>query len=171
MVTIFLDNKFLKLSESLKSLESSTHAKRALFFNAQTLKWERPFYHQSSQDDELTSLGFARTQMQFNEKKWVLLKTGDDKTHDYDGPYSNFEIFQMLYDKKLSLVDPIWSEGQTKWLPIKQTQCFKGLLSPLEPDVADILSHVVEYVHETRRVEDKPSPDDSDKVFLVLDDK
>jgi len=116
---------------------------------------------------------------EFNERKWILLKKNTSKASSekyvQDGPYSSREIFELLTQSKVRLKDPIWTEGMTEWQLIKNTKCFKALENfsePVETDIAEILSHVMEYDPEMRRVENKnSSPGGSDEVFIILDDK
>lgn len=174
MIIVFVDNIFITFRETPEyqvGLGKSDAAKRALIFNSKTNQWENPFRQDAdSTENSLTSLHIERTRMQLFDRKWVLLKNSQPE-QNYEGPYSSAQIFEFLREKKISLLDPIWQDSQPKWLSIKHTETFKGLLRPREPDAAELLSAVIEYDPQMRRVEDNSSPKDSDQVFIILDDK
>lgn len=169
---IFVNQTFLKFSLQKGAVMPSEKAMavliKSLFYDAQKNEWANP-HLQSPR----TKLDLLKTQNDFHEKKWILLKKESEK-YIQEGPYSSFEIFEMLRRSELRLEDPIWKEGFSRWMPIKTAPTFKELETlskPLEADVADILSSVVEYNPEMHRVEKKdPLPENSSEFFLILDD-
>lgn len=183
MQLVYINEIFLKYEENKNTQYAkegpSLGALRALFFNEEKKEWGNPF-----QMDERQKLDFIKNQNEFNERKWLLAKKESEsedgneniKPHYvHEGPYSSHEIFDMLAKSMVGFTDPIWKEGQSKWLAIKQTSTFKELFTlsqPVETDIADILSSIVEYVPEMQRVEEKKSsPGEPDEVFIILDEK
>lgn len=172
MQLVYINETFLKYEENKNTKGPSIGALRALFFDEDKKVWSNPF-----QMDERRKLDLIKNQNEFNERKWLLAKKRADgeKVYVQEGPYSSHEIFDMLTKSMVRLADPIWKEGQSKWLAIKQTSTFKELATlsqPIETDIADILSSIVEYVPEMQRVEEKKSsPCGPDEVFIILDDK
>lgn len=170
MKLIYINGTFLRYTEKKSSESPSIGELRALFFDNEKKIWANP--HKM---DERRKLDLIKNQNEFNEKKWLLTKK-ESSVGGYipKGPYSSHEIFNMLNQSMVRFSDPIWKEGQSKWLAIKQTPAFKELLlsEPVETDIADILSSVVEYDPKMRRVEEKKtSPGAPDEVFIILDDK
>lgn len=171
MQLVYVNGTFIKYVEGKNAAAPSSGALRALFYDKEKKEWMSP--HQL---DERSKLDYAKNQMEFHERKWILLKKNAETQEFYhDGPYSSFEIYEMLTQSAVRLTDPIWKEGMTKWMPIKNTQTFKALATlsePMETDIADLLGSVVEYDPEMHRVEEKKlSPGSPDEVFLILDDK
>lgn len=163
-----MDQEFAKLSPSTQEVLGSS-----MLYSEDTKMWGNPYTKSDS-----VKLKFLKNKSEFLERKWVLLKkdtSSIEKKYIQDGPYSSQEIFEMLRDSILSLTDGVWKTGFTKWTPLKKTLTFKELdknLESLEPDVAEILSNVIEYDPEMHRVEKKSSsPEDSSEVFVILDDK
>lgn len=174
MQLVYIDKTFLKIEGTLESLKTSKIALRALFYDEQKKSWGNPFVmNDRSKLDHVMNLN------EFNERKWILLKKNTSNVtsekYQQDGPYSSREIFELLSQSKVRLKDPIWTEGMTEWQLIKNVQSFRVLENfskPFETDVAEILSHVMEYDPQMRRVEDKnSSPGTPDEVFIILDDK
>ena len=174
MQLVYVDKTFLKIEGTMESIKGSKVALRALFYDEQKKSWANLVVA-----DERLKLDQMIALHEFNERKWILLKknTSQLTSEKYvqDGPYSTKEIFELLTESKVRLKDPIWTDGMTEWKLIKNTKCFKALENfsePAETDVAEILSHVMEYNPEMRRVEDKnSSPGAPDEVFIILDDK
>lgn len=168
VLLIYVDKTFLKIEGSLESLKTSKIALRALFYNVQKKSWENPFVR-----DERLSMDLLATQREFLERQWILLK----KNSVQDGPYSSKEVFELCLGAKLSLKNAIWKEGMTEWKSIGSTQTFKALekfSDSVETDIAEILSHVMEYDPGMRRVEAEnknSSPGEPNEVFIILDDK
>ncbi len=174
MQLVYVSETFLKLDNNKESVKASKIALKALFYDEQAKSWTNPF-----EMDQRTKLDYLLNLNEFNERKWILLKKNTtqiaNEKYEQDGPYSSREIFDMITQSAVRLRDPIWKEGMIKWQSIKEVQAFKvleNLSTPHETDVADILSSVVMYDPEMRRVEEKnSSPLDSDEVFMILDDK
>lgn len=157
----YLDNKGTEKAEALLS--------EALFYNDNTKQWENT-HAQSGR----ALIGFKKNQSEFLEKKWILLRKTDGHLI-HRGPFSSLDIFNMVTESKIQMKDPIWTEGLGKWVPISQTFTFKELSTlayEVDMDPADLLSNVMEYRPEMRRVEEEnPSPGAPGEVFLILDDK
>ncbi|MES2769344.1 MAG: GYF domain-containing protein [Bdellovibrionota bacterium] len=178
MHLVYIAETFLKLDNNKESVKTSKIAMKALFYDEQTKSWANPF-----EMDQRTKLDYLLNLNEFNERKWILLKKNtsqrdnqrENEKYEQKGPYSSREIFDMITQSAVRLRDPIWKEGMTKWESIKEVQTFRvleNLSTPHETDVADILSSVMMYDSEMRRVEEKnSSPLDSDEVFMILDDK
>lgn len=170
---IYINETFMRfLGNESQSEKAQRVLSRAIFYDDVTKLWGNPYAL-----DARSTLDFLKTQGEFNERKWILLKknTNPDLNEKYmqEGPYSSKEIFEMLQNSQVRLSDPIWKEGLSKWTLIRNTQTFKELETlskSLEPDVAELLANVVEYNPEMHRVENKDVPDTPD-VFVILDDK
>lgn len=174
MQLVYIEGTFLKIEIQQESIQPSKLALRALFYDEQTKTWGNSFAQ-----DEMSKMDYLLNQQEFNERKWVLLKKNTSKItnekYEQKGPYSSREIFDFISQSTVRLMDPIWKDGMTTWERIRDTRNFKVLQNfsePIETDVADILSHVMEYDPEMHRVEDKkPSPGAPGEVFIILDDK
>jgi hypothetical protein len=175
MQLVYINETFLKYiphkDKSGVTSGPSIGELRALFFDDEKKTWGN-----SHVMDERRKLDFIKNQNEFNERKWLLAKkNAETDAYIHEGPYSSHEIFDMLTQSQIQLSDPIWKEGQSKWLAIKQTPTFKELATlsePVETDIADILSSIVEYDPGMHRVEEeKTSPGTPNEVFIIFDDK
>jgi hypothetical protein len=172
MALMYINKIFVRhLGQSGSSLseKASKLLSTALFLNEQTKIWENP-YPQTPRE----RLDFIKNQNEFSEKKWILLKKIQAEFVQ-EGPFSTLEIYDLISSSRVRLEDPIWKEGFSKWLPIKQTETFKELNTisqPAEVDITNILNSVEEYRPRMRRVEEEsPSPGSPGEVFMILDDK
>lgn len=161
--------------EDLSGLSERTQEilKSSMLYDNESKAWGNPY-----KASERLQLEFIKNKNEFLERKWILLrKSAHPESGKYvqEGPYSAQEIFELLESSQIKFTDGIWKNGFSKWTPIKDTLTFKELTQQsetLEPDAAEILSHVMEYDPEMHRVEEKnPSPKASSEVFLILDDK